>query len=97
MQEEQARQAKQIEVLESERVAQELLLQEKGAQIKVIFLLCISKALKMCKSQVHFTFWKIHFGNSVGYNFQPVGKVVAMSVGKVVAYASKIINQGPGE
>ena len=35
LQEEQARQAKQIKVLESERVAQELLLQEKGAQIKV--------------------------------------------------------------
>ena len=35
LQEEQARQAKQIKVLESERLAQELLLQEKGAQIKV--------------------------------------------------------------
>ena len=35
LQEEQARQAKQIQGLESERAAQELLLQEKGAQIKV--------------------------------------------------------------
>ena len=35
LQEEQARQAKQIQGLENERAAQELLLQEKGAQIKV--------------------------------------------------------------
>ena len=40
LQEEQARQAKQIQVLESERLAQELLLQEKGAQIKVSKIFC---------------------------------------------------------
>ena len=49
LQEEQARQAKQIKVLESERVAQELLLQEKGVQIKVIenFLLCFGEQYAM--------------------------------------------------
>ena len=36
--EEQERQAKQIRILESEKLQQELLLQEKGAQIKVKLL-----------------------------------------------------------
>ena len=40
--EEQERQAKQIRILESEKLQQELLLQEKGAQIKV-------KVLSDCK------------------------------------------------
>ena len=52
LQEEQARQAKQIQVLESERVAQELLLQEKGAQIKVIKnFLSFCRKRKQCKSR----------------------------------------------
>ena len=52
LQEEQARQAKQIQVLESERVTQELLLLEKGAQIKVIKnFLSFCRKRKQCKSR----------------------------------------------
>jgi len=62
LQEEQARQAKQIQVLESERVAQELLLLEKGAQIKVLenenlALAALLGNLKEQLSQVSLRFW----------------------------------------
>ena len=58
LQEEQARQAKQIQVLESERVAQELLLLEKGAQIKVIKNFpSFCRKRKQCKSRWSGTFY----------------------------------------
>jgi len=62
LQEEQERQARQIKELETERLRQESLLQEKGAQIKVledenVALVALLGNLKTQLSQVSLRFW----------------------------------------